>query len=591
MKAERQPTSHAIAEDDEQPRLRAVLDMVPALVAYIDRNGIYRVNNHAYELWFGRRHEEITGHPVREILGDDAWVKIEPRLKRALAGEQVHYDDWVPYKDAGARWVSVDYTPDFDRTGEVLGVTVIARDRTEQRRMDEALRWHAEILKVAQEAIFIWRVPGGVEFWNNGAAELYGYSPDEALGRPLSELLQTQFPQPWNQIELALLSRRRWEGVIRHRTKDGRELIVHSRLQRIPNRDGAMLLLESARDVTEQTLAEGALRREHEFNATLLRTTAAVIVVLDCEGRVVHFNPALEAVTGYGFDEVQGQTFFDLFLLPDEKQSVTAVFEALRLGQGPSKHVNYIRTREGTQRLIEWSNSVLFDENSEVEFVIGTGLDITERREMEREILEIGDRERQRIGQDLHDGLGQELTALDFFNHTFLQQLRAAAPSLVNDFETMTLQLRETIRHARLLSHGLLPVPSELEGLMLALRSLARATESTAKTECRFTCNDLVLMEDADVATHLCRIAQEAVNNAVKYAHARHIDIGLRLTGSTLELTVADDGEGFAPTATWDRGIGLRIMNYRAELIGAQMRIASVPEHGVCVTCTLPQKP
>jgi len=221
--------------------------------------------------------------------------------------------------------------------------------------------------------------------------------------------------------------------------------------------------------------------------------------------------------------------------------------------------------------------------------MVGTLQDITERKELEREILEISERERRRFGRDLHDGLSQQLVAMDFFCQTLLEDMRSQAPGLVKAFGRLSKELRETIRQTRALSHGLSPVQMDAEGLMLALRKLAEHTAAMAKVDCDFDCEGKVRIVDAAAALHLYRIVQEAVTNALRHGRARRIRIALAERGDRVEVTVHDNGIGFPKRPRATDGMGLRVMKYRSGLIGATLDVASLPGKGVRVNCSYPQ--
>jgi two-component system cell cycle sensor histidine kinase/response regulator CckA len=146
---------------------------------------------------------------------------------------------------------------------------------------------------------------------------------------------------------------------------------------------GALLVLH---DVTEARRAQQVLRRERDWASTILDTVGSLVVVLDREGRIVSFNRACEKTTGYSFEEVIGQTVWDLFVPPDEVEQVRRVFEQLRAGEFPNQHENHWVTRTGQKRLIVWSNTALLDAEGQVEYVIGTGIDVTERRLLEAQL-------------------------------------------------------------------------------------------------------------------------------------------------------------------------------------------------------------
>jgi signal transduction histidine kinase len=215
-----------------------------------------------------------------------------------------------------------------------------------------------------------------------------------------------------------------------------------------------------------------------------------------------------------------------------------------------------------------------------------------ERVRLERVILETVEREQRRIGEDLHDGPGQQLTAASLATNGLITALDAAAPALVPQAESLSRQLRESIAEVRALSHGLAPVALADEGLIHALHELAEATTRNAKVHCIFDCTLPVSVPDVALAGHLYRIAQEAVNNALKHAAPREIRLGLeRRPGDTLVLEVDDDGDGMPETLAADGGIGLRVMRHRAKLIGGAVEISLAPAGGTRITCHIPCSP
>jgi len=223
--------------------------------------------------------------------------------------------------------------------------------------------------------------------------------------------------------------------------------------------------------------------------------------------------------------------------------------------------------------------------------VVRRALDhINERRRLEREILEISEREQRKFGYDLHDGLGQRLTGLEMFSHGLAEDLKHHAPALAKQARRLNQELRETVTQARLISHCLAPVPLEGGGLMHGLSELAASTSRIPGVKCQFLCDPPVGIQDVTTATHLYRIAQEAVNNALKHGRARKIDITLAERADGLELCVENNGHALPATKPANSGMGLNAMRYRAEMIGGRLSIESGKSKGVRVACTLRRK-
>jgi len=212
-----------------------------------------------------------------------------------------------------------------------------------------------------------------------------------------------------------------------------------------------------------------------------------------------------------------------------------------------------------------------------------------EQRRLEREVLEISESERQRIGRDLHDSLGQQLTAVSMMTNALVSAAQKAdAPTLAERTQEIGQQLRDAIAETRSLAHGLAPATLAEDGLMGALTALADSTSRAGRARCIFECPAPVRVTDGEIADHLYRIAQEAANNALKHAAPSEIRIGLERTNSALLLEVDDDGEGFDVSADGGGGIGLRVMRYRAKLIGGTLEVAPAPAGGTRISCRVP---
>lgn len=211
-----------------------------------------------------------------------------------------------------------------------------------------------------------------------------------------------------------------------------------------------------------------------------------------------------------------------------------------------------------------------------------------EHKRLETEIMAASERECQRIGADLHDGLGQQLTALELMC-TALKEDAAGNPDLAKRLGTMGKMLREAIAQTRSLARGLVPVGSEADALQNGLTELAGRINALGRVRCGFDCPDTIILSDPFVAGHLYRIAQEAANNAVKHSRAKKVTIQLIRNNDTLLLEVADDGSGLAKNRPAQRGgIGLGVMQHRASAIGAELTVVSKRGEGVTIRCILP---
>ncbi len=213
-----------------------------------------------------------------------------------------------------------------------------------------------------------------------------------------------------------------------------------------------------------------------------------------------------------------------------------------------------------------------------------------EHRRLEHEVLAVSERERHSIGADLHDGLGQQLTAIELMCAA-LKADAAGHPSLGKGLDAMGKMLRSAIAQTRFLARGLVPVGSAPDALQIGLTELTEQINAIGTLRCQFDCPSPVAVADPFVAGHLYRIAQEAVNNAVKHAHARDVRVVLQQEAGVLRLEISDDGNGLPKGRSTGRGgLGLGVMQHRAKVIGGELTVMSKRSEGVTVACRLPIK-
>ena len=212
--------------------------------------------------------------------------------------------------------------------------------------------------------------------------------------------------------------------------------------------------------------------------------------------------------------------------------------------------------------------------------------DITERRRLEKQILEAGERERQIIGQDLHDDLCQQLTGIACLASVVRQRLAQRSAEETADAAKILVLVQQATACCRSLSKGLQPVALDAGGLLSSLQELCAQVETVSGVPCRFSGDAAPSCDDSAVPTHLYRIAQEAVTNAVKHAGARSIAVDLVRAGDRLILSIEDDGVGI-PDVLAGGGIGLQTMAHRAHMIGATLSVERSPGGGTVVTCSL----
>ena len=376
-------------------QLQTIIDATPELLFLVDNQGIVRAVNKWVKQYFGLSPDAVVGKSFDQfnLRVKDSFEEPD-RFERLI--RQLKATPDVPEK--------ADLSQVFQRGIKVRGAeplilsptSVVVYDVTDQEigrvwdyvnvtRVKEAEERIHAIVKASPVPTIISRVEDGkVLFINEHLASL--------VGLPIEELMGKYTPDFYFDAE----ERKRVLGALK---RDGHIDNFEIRLKRadgsvfwailslvITEIGGEKVILGGLSDISERKEAEEALSRERNFVSAVLDTAGALVVVLDTEGRIVRFNRACERTTGYSFAQIKGRQFWDILLLPEETDMVKGVFEKLSSGQFPSRAENYWVTKDNDRRLIAWSNTILRGDDGRVEYVIGTGIDITEQRQAEEKI-------------------------------------------------------------------------------------------------------------------------------------------------------------------------------------------------------------
>jgi PAS domain S-box-containing protein len=338
-------------------------------------------------------------------------------------------------------------------------------------------------------------------------------------------------------------------------------------------------------DITDHKRAEQRLRASEQRLRAILDTAADAVITIDSRGIIEAVNPATEQMFGYAQRELVGKNVN--LLMPNPYSSEHDGYLARYLATGEAKIIGIGREvvacrKDGSTFPVDLAVS----EVKELGLFTGVIRDLTDRKALQRQVLDIAAQEQTRIGQDLHDGVGQELTGLNYMAQTLLASLPDKTQSAGQLAQKISAGLKDTQHRLREVVQGLMPVLVDAEGLQSALEDLADRVNTSQNMSCHFARSDDVRITDNSTARHLYRIAQEAVNNALKHSQGNRIDLSLSADAGHVILEVADDGVGIIARCEAE-GFGLGIMQYRASLITARLHIDRSAAGGTIVRCEL----
>lgn len=339
-------------------------------------------------------------------------------------------------------------------------------------------------------------------------------------------------------------------------------------------------------NVTDRERARVALREREVLFRGVFDQTFQFMALLGTDGRELELNRA----SGELFGSKQpgtGPLFWELPGWGSRKargRLKHAIAEAAR-GQF-TQYEAHVLSAEGHPLTIDFSVKPVRDTSGTIAYLIAEGRDITLRKQLESQLLEVSSREQRRIGHDLHDVLGQNLTGVAFLNRILEQKLLDKGIPESQDAARVGEGIKQAIAQARALSRSLCPIDQKAEGLMTALQALAHNIAEYYGISCLVESPQPVLISDMAAAMHLYHIVQEAINNAIKHGNADQIRISLSEEGEGFVLSIRDNGSGIPDHPAPTRGMGLNIMKYRAGIIGGAIEVRRHPDGGTVVTCT-----
>jgi len=575
--------------------LEAVYREAPVGLAFLDRQLIFRKVNAAMAAINGLPIEQHIGRTFAEILP----APLADRLRSLYQGV---LDTGVPIRDLELtarspadperdRAYLVNYVP-VGCAGKEIGVSAVVTDITNRKQSENALRASETrlrtIIDTEPECVKVVDRSGRLLEMNAaGLAMIEAGSVEEARTYGLINFICPEHRMSFGALHQRVLNGERGDLEFEVTGLRGTRRWLHTAAA--PLWDDALaepVLLGITRDVTDRKRLVASLAKEAARNRLFLRTASDGVHIQNSAGRLIEVSESFCRMLGYEREELIGQdaSFWDARLADEE---LRAAFAGLKKGSVTTFRTVH-RRKDGTTFPVE-IHADRFEVDGELH-VYCSARDITEQGRLERALLEATNNEQHKLGRDVHDGVGQELTGISLLAAAAASTLRRAGRPEAVEVEKLASLTRQAIASCRAIAHGLSPVAFAAGGLVEILKEMVALQRDSFGIDATFEVTGAApLRLGADALDNLYRIAQEAVANARRHGRAAAIHITLNVRPTTVRLSVLDDGVGFAATPVTSTGMGLKIMQVRAAIIGAQLSIKPASQGGTLVSCECPQ--
>jgi PAS domain S-box-containing protein len=574
---------------------RAVFDGSNVGVSLADASGRFlRVNETLCKLT-GYTGTELRGKTLDALTHPEDRGLTEPVARARPQGAAVqHQDKRFICKNGETVWLRLSRTPLRLGEGSTHYFLIGLQDISALKSAAENLRESEERFRSTFDASAIGMglvTPEGKYLRVNQAlCDFLGLEADALIGFDIAN-----FNEPAEYATIVERRQQMIDGLLpryfsyekRFLHKSGRTLWGQLTVALVRNLAGEpACFVTLVQDTTERHNAEITLREsEHRLRA-LVEGLPVLMDAFDENGLIVAWNKECERVTGYRAEEVIGNPQALEWLYPDPDYRTAMLEDAQKhAAQAYRNRAWDLRTKSGKIRTVAWSN-VGADVQIPGWKEWGIGIDITERRRLELALQQASEYEQRRLGQEMHDGLGQELAALALLAYSLASKPDLADEPVRQELDRLVQIARQAVRSGRAIAHGLAPLDESEGDLIEALRRmtqhhLAEVSGTQVVLEEHLSAE---LAIPATARSHLYRIAQEALNNAIRHAKAQAVRMELIVTPRVVRLTISDDGKGFSARAERSVGMGLKTMQNRATAIGASLSIKTESEAGTSIT-------
>ena len=553
-----------------------VLHDLEGMVLEINKNGLE---------YLGLREEEVVGFTVLNLFNYHAVPEIASSIMSSRSDDRRRIETSV--RNAEGEMVPVEVSSRLVEYNNEYAILSVFHDVMAKKNIDELRKKLSSLLEDSDEAIIGVTLDGIIVSWNSSAERIFGYSFEEVNGFSYSLLAPPDQPQEFS----VLLDRvKQGEKIDLYETagmsSSGKQVYLSMKISPVYDSSGVIIgasIIE--RDVTETLRAKETIRKGKDFLKNLDDINPSFYLALDSSGNILSMNRAMLIALDYNLSEVVGRNYIELLFHPAERGIQRKDFNNMLTRKKSTVSEYPILTKNGEVLLVEWHGKPLIRLDGNIDFIFYVGIDITERKRLEKAVMETNAAERLKIGQDLHDRLAQHLAGIIFKVELLKMKFDDSMQDTIPEIEEVISLVNKAVSKTREIAKELSPVDINPGGLRTAVESLRDQVREKSSVNILIKWDDAITINSKLENSNLYYIIKESILNSVENNQAENVLINASIENSICSIEIRDDGRDIDKIDKERNNLFLSLIKYRSWLTGASTEVKSNPGGGLSLTC------
>lgn len=581
-----QRTSELLAS---QMRYKSLFNSISDMVIIHRRDGsILEVNNTACDR-LGFSHDAMMLMTLQQLTAEGD----SDRIKHYLQSISENADPYeTSFVDRNGITIPVEIVSTIIYYLNENAILSVARDITERKHIEQVRNQLSILLDNSDDAIIGITLDGKIASWNKAAHYIFGYTFDEVVGCDISILSPPYRPDEFDQLLILIKNN---EAIAHYETEgvDKKGTIHNLSMTISPLTDEHSIIIGCsiiARDLTDVKKTKEKLKKGLDIIQNLEDIAPAYFITLNEEGNILTCNKAMLQATGFTLNDVAGKSCCDVFIPDVGQKHFRSQLSTMKRTRATRIFESSVTTKNGEERIVQWHARPVYS-NDEFDYFMCIGIDITEKKQLEKKILQANLEERNRIARDLHDGLGQHLAGIIFKTEMLRLKIKNEYPQESEEIAEIQNMVHQAIEQTRLIARGLSPVDLNNKGLYASLQEMVAEISKNFAIKAILEWNIATNIDETIDTVHVYYIIREALNNAVKHGKPKNIAVTVSEDTLYYYIKIMDDGKGIPDEVDLSKGMGMHIMQYRAWILNASFQVQNNKNGGTLVQCSIQKGP